>query len=107
MLALGAEFEVTSARGKRIIKAEDFFTDTFTTALNTGEILTKIKIEDNKSSGRYLKYTKYAGDFSILGMVLIILSIFGRVTYSFPFHIYQAIIQIPLYKLWHKCKVIG
>ena len=70
MLALGAEFEVTSARGKRIIKAEDFFTDTFTTALNTGEILTKIKIEDNKSSGRYLKYTKYAGDFSILGIAV-------------------------------------
>ena len=70
MLALGAEFEVTSTKGKRIIKAEDFFTDVFTTALNPGEILTKIKIEDNKSSGRYLKYKKYAGDFSILGIAV-------------------------------------
>ncbi|ARD84561.1 FAD binding domain-containing protein [Ferroplasma acidiphilum] len=70
MLALNATFEVTSAKGKRTIKAQDFFTDTFTTALNPGEILTGITIEDRNSSGRYMKYKKYAGDFSILGIAV-------------------------------------
>jgi carbon-monoxide dehydrogenase medium subunit len=70
MLALNAEFEITSAKGKRTIKAQDFFTDTFTTALNPDEILTEIRIEDTNSSGRYLKFKKYAGDFSILGIAV-------------------------------------
>ncbi len=70
MLALNAEFEVSSMSGKRTIKAKDFFTDTFTTALNPGEILTGILIEDSNSSGRYMKYKKYAGDFSILGIAV-------------------------------------
>jgi carbon-monoxide dehydrogenase medium subunit len=70
MLALEAEFEVASAGGKRTIKAEDFFTDTFATALEPGEILTKIMVEDRGSSGRYLKYKKYSGDFSILGIAV-------------------------------------
>ncbi len=70
MLALDAEFEISSSRGKRTVKAEDFFVDTFATALEPGEILTGIKIQDTGSSGRYMKYKKYAGDFSILGIAV-------------------------------------
>ncbi len=70
MMALDAEFEVSSADQKRTVKAEDFFVDTFATALKPGEILTKIKIQDTGSSGRYMKYKKYAGDFSILGIAV-------------------------------------
>ncbi|WP_337860485.1 xanthine dehydrogenase family protein subunit M [Ferroplasma sp.] len=70
MLALDADFIASSAKGKRTIKAEDFFIDTFTNALESGEILTGIKIENRNSSGRYLKYKKYAGDFSILGLAV-------------------------------------
>jgi carbon-monoxide dehydrogenase medium subunit len=70
MLALDAEFEISSADRKRTVKAEDFFLDTFATALEPGEILTKIKIQDTGSSGRYMKYKKYAGDFSILGIAV-------------------------------------
>jgi carbon-monoxide dehydrogenase medium subunit len=70
MLALEAEFVASSEKGSRTIKAEDFFTDTFTNALEPGEILTKIKLTDRNSSGRYLKYKKYAGDFSIIGIAV-------------------------------------
>ena len=70
MLALDAEFELSSSDKKRTLKAEDFFVDTFATALEPGEILTKIKIQDTGSSGRYMKYKKYAGDFSILGIAV-------------------------------------
>ena len=70
MMALDAEFEISSATKKRTVKAEDFFVDTFSTALEQGEILTKIKIQDTGSSGRYMKYKKYAGDFSILGIAV-------------------------------------
>jgi carbon-monoxide dehydrogenase medium subunit len=70
MMALDAEFEISSSGKKRTVKAKDFFVDTFATALESGEILTKIKIPDTGSSGRYMKYKKYAGDFSILGIAV-------------------------------------
>ncbi|MEM0139924.1 MAG: xanthine dehydrogenase family protein subunit M [Ferroplasma sp.] len=72
MLALNAEFQIFTPGGTKSIKAEDFFTDTFTVALEPGEILEKIVIPENNLTGRYLKYKKYAGDFSILGIAVAI-----------------------------------
>src|SRR5438552_11976537 len=44
IIALGARMVVVGATGERFIKADDFFTDLFTTALASGEILREIRI---------------------------------------------------------------
>src|SRR5262249_55568484 len=44
MLALDAEVVATGPNGSRTIKVEDFFVSIFTTALDSGEILTEIRV---------------------------------------------------------------
>jgi carbon-monoxide dehydrogenase medium subunit len=44
LTALNASFGAQSASGSRTIAAADFFTDFFTTSLNTNEILTEIRV---------------------------------------------------------------
>src|SRR5262245_4891386 len=50
IIALNAELVAVSKNGERRIKADDFFIDLLTTALQPGEILTEIRI--NKAKGR-------------------------------------------------------
>ena len=70
MLATNAEFQVTGPKGSRMIKAKDFFVDTFTTALQHDEILTEIRVPQFSagSGGAYLKLEKRVGDFAIVGV---------------------------------------
>lgn len=72
MLALGAEFVATGPAGNRVIKAKDFFVDTFTTALTHGEILTEIRVPQYSpgTGGAYLKLEKRVGDFAIAGVAV-------------------------------------
>ncbi len=67
MIALKARFEITGVNGKRVVEADSFITDPFTTVLNAGEILSKILIPlpQLNSGGCYIKQKKNAGDFSI------------------------------------------
>jgi aerobic carbon-monoxide dehydrogenase medium subunit len=44
ILALGAEIDAVGPKGKRTIKAEDFFTALLTTALNSDEIITEVRV---------------------------------------------------------------
>ena len=69
MLALGAEFVATGAAGEKTIRARDFFTDSFTVALNHDEILTEIRIPRRtpKSGGCYLKLERKVADFATAG----------------------------------------
>ena len=70
MLALGAEFTATSATGGgRVIAADDFFVDLFTTALGAGEILTEIRIPAAApgSGAAYAKMANKASHFAIVG----------------------------------------
>jgi carbon-monoxide dehydrogenase medium subunit len=69
MLALEAEFVAEGGSGSRTMKAEGFFVDTFTTALNHNEILTEIRVPmaSPRSGGSYLKLEKRIGDFAIAG----------------------------------------
>ncbi|HEV3037249.1 MAG TPA: xanthine dehydrogenase family protein subunit M [Candidatus Angelobacter sp.] len=66
MLALGAQIVATSQKGERIIPIEDFFVSLFTTALQSGEILTEIRIPvpPPRSGGTYLKQERKVGDFA-------------------------------------------
>src|SRR5437667_9638956 len=50
VIALNAELVVASKSGERSIKADDFFVELMTTALEPGEILRELRI--NKSKGR-------------------------------------------------------
>jgi carbon-monoxide dehydrogenase medium subunit len=75
MIALGGEFVAQSSRGPRVIKAKDFFVDTFTTSLKHEEILTEIRVPMYApgSGGAYLKLEKRVGDFAIAGVAVQIL----------------------------------
>ena len=70
IIALNAEIVVASKGGERTIKADDFFIDLLTTALQPGDILREIRI--NKSNGRtgqaYVKMHHPASGFAVVGV---------------------------------------
>ena len=70
IIALNAEIVATSKNGDRIIRADDFFVDMLTTALEPGEILREIRI--NKTNGRtghaYVKMPHPASGFAVVGV---------------------------------------
>jgi carbon-monoxide dehydrogenase medium subunit len=70
IIALNAELVAVSKNGERIVKADDFFVDLMTTALEAGEILREIRI--NKSNDRtgqaYVKMHHPASGFAVVGV---------------------------------------
>jgi carbon-monoxide dehydrogenase medium subunit len=70
LLALAAEIVATGLDGERTIPAAEFFTDFFTTALRSDEILTEIRIPTPPagSGGAYVKLERKVGDFAIVGV---------------------------------------
>ena len=70
IIALNADMVATSKNGERAIKADDFFVDMLTTALQPGEILREIRI--NKPNGRtghaYAKMPHPASGFAVVGV---------------------------------------
>ena len=70
IIALNADLIATSKSGDRAIKADDFFVDLLTTALQPGEILCEIRV--NKSNGRsghaYVKMPHPASGFAVVGV---------------------------------------
>ena len=79
IIALGAEMVALGQSGERVIKADDFFVDLLTTALQPGEILREIRIA--KPQGRYghayQKVRHPASGFAVVG-VAVSLSIAGN-----------------------------
>lgn len=72
IIALGAELVAVGANGERTIKADDFFVDMLTTALEAGEILREIRI--TKPTGRfgqsYMKVPQPASGFAVVGVAV-------------------------------------
>ena len=70
IIALNADLIVASKGGERTIKADDFFLDLLTTALEPGEILREVRI--SKPKGRtgqaYLKMHHPASGFAVVGV---------------------------------------
>jgi aerobic carbon-monoxide dehydrogenase medium subunit len=70
IIALNAELVAVSKGGERTIKADDFFVDLLTTALQPGEILREIRV--NKPVGRtgqaYMKMHHPASGFAVVGV---------------------------------------
>ena len=69
VLALNADLIVVSKNGARTIKAEDFFVDLLTTALEPGEILTEIRIDksNDRTGYAYVKMPHPASGFAVVG----------------------------------------
>ena len=67
MLALGAEIVVRGSGGERVIPADEFFVDYYTTALRTGELVTAIRIPGGQSRGAYVKFNRRAIDWALVG----------------------------------------
>lgn len=70
IIALGARMVAVSANGERFIKADDFFTDLFTTALAPGEILREIRIRipPTPAGQAYAKMHHPASGFAVVGV---------------------------------------
>jgi carbon-monoxide dehydrogenase medium subunit len=72
ILALGAEMVVSGAKGERVIKAEEFFVDLLTTALQPGEILREIRfaVSKGKAGQSYVKFRHPASGFAVVGVAV-------------------------------------
>ncbi|MGS2723074.1 FAD binding domain-containing protein [Porticoccus sp. GXU_MW_L64] len=72
MLALDATFELVSSKAKRLVKADDFFFGTYQTALQKGELLTKIIISRDVASRPFgfRKLKRKTGDFATAACAL-------------------------------------
>ena len=72
IIALNAEMIATSQQGERSIKADDFFVDLLTTALEPGEILREIRISKPPSGAgqAYVKMHHPASGFAVVGVAV-------------------------------------
>jgi carbon-monoxide dehydrogenase medium subunit len=70
LLALEARVVLVSATGQREIPIAEFFVDTFTTALDAGEIVQEliIPVEDQSTGTSYQKMVQPASGFAIVGI---------------------------------------
>ena len=68
ILALNAELVAVSKNGERTIKADDFFVDLLTTALEPGEILREIRVNKNGTHHAYAKMPHPASGFAVVGV---------------------------------------
>ena len=73
-IALGAQLVATSGRGDRVISADDFFIDLFTTALAPDEILTEIRISalGSNTGAAYAKMANKASHYAIVGVAAVV-----------------------------------
>ena len=74
VLALKADIVVQGPNGKRTVQADDFFVDTFLTALEPDEILTEIrfKIPPARTGTAYMKLENKASHYALTGCAAMI-----------------------------------
>ena len=72
MLAYGAEVVAEGPAGRRTIPIDDFFVDTFVTALEPDEVLVELRIPipAPRSGGAYQKLERKVGDYAIAGVAV-------------------------------------
>jgi CO/xanthine dehydrogenase FAD-binding subunit len=81
MVALEAQFTLSSVKGKRTLPADQFFVAPLTTSLQTGEMLTEIRVPAvaSRTGGAFVEMARRAGDFALVGVAaLITLDASGR-----------------------------
>ena len=70
LLALGGEVEIAGAKGKRTVKADDFFKGLFETALGAQDVLSAIRIPAAAAQTRvgFAEFARRRGDYAIVGL---------------------------------------
>jgi carbon-monoxide dehydrogenase medium subunit len=70
LVALGGEVEIAGPRGKRTVKAGDFFKALFETALGPGDVLTAIRIPAATPETRvgFAEFARRHGDYAMVGL---------------------------------------
>ena len=72
ILALDAEIDLTGPRGKRTVKAAEFFVDLLQTAIAPDEILTEIRVPATAKTVAYEKTEQKASGFALAGAAVVI-----------------------------------
>ena len=70
LVALGGEVEIAGLRGKRTVKADDFFEGLFETALGAGDVLTAIRVPAATPETRvgFAEFARRHGDYAMVGL---------------------------------------
>lgn len=70
VLAVGAEIVIAGAKGERVIKADEFFVELLTTALQAGEVLKEVRfaVAQGRTGQAYLKVRHPASGFAVVGI---------------------------------------
>ncbi|MDO8533772.1 MAG: xanthine dehydrogenase family protein subunit M [Xanthobacteraceae bacterium] len=70
LVALGGEAVITGPKGKRTVKADNFFKDLFETALGPRDVLTAIRVPVASSESRFgfAEICRRRGDYAIVGL---------------------------------------
>jgi carbon-monoxide dehydrogenase medium subunit len=71
ILALDAEIEVAGPRGRRTIRAADFFVDLLQTSLAADEILTEVRVPTTARTVAYVKTEQKASGFAVAGVAAV------------------------------------
>ena len=73
IIALGAEMVAEGPKGKRTIKADDFFKGLLTTALAEDEILTEVRVPaTGKAGAAYTNFPHPASRFAVVGVAAVL-----------------------------------
>ena len=70
LVALGGEVEIAGPRGRRTVRADDFFEGLFETALGAGDVLTAIRVPAATSETRvgFAEFARRHGDYAMVGL---------------------------------------
>jgi len=70
LLALGGEIEIAGDKGRRTVKADDFFKGLFDTALGPREVLTAIRVPVAAKNTRvgFAEFARRHGDYAMVGL---------------------------------------
>jgi aerobic carbon-monoxide dehydrogenase medium subunit len=70
LLALGGEIEIAGPKGKRVVKADDYFKGLYETAISSGEMLTAIRVPAAKPETRtgFAELARRHGDYAMAGL---------------------------------------
>jgi len=74
LAALGATFKILGPNGERSVPVEEFFQDTFTTALGPADVLAEIRVPiPAPGTGQtYMKFSRRATDWAIIGVAALL-----------------------------------
>jgi carbon-monoxide dehydrogenase medium subunit len=72
ILALDAEIDLAGPRGRRTVKAVDFFVDLLETAIAPDEILIEIRVPTTNKTTAYVKTEQKASGFALAGVAAVV-----------------------------------